>query len=111
MSGMKDLFGDSSYPNQPGFKAFGTSQQAASAAARYAGNLRELALAVIIEAGVQGRTADEVADKLNKSVLAVRPRVAELAAQARIIKTGVRRLNRSGLPANVWIVTPAPAAR
>jgi predicted ArsR family transcriptional regulator len=49
-----------------------------------------------------GLTADEIAAKLDESVLAVRPRVSELFHAGLIEKTGERRHNASGLPAHVW---------
>ena len=63
--------------------------------------LRALVLAVLA-AAPDGLTADEIAAKLDASVLAVRPRVSELFRAARIEKTGERRLNQSGLAAHVW---------
>jgi len=56
-----------------------------------------------------GLTADEIAAKLDESVLAVRPRVSELFHAGAIEKTGDRRPNASGLPAHVWKKTAAGA--
>ena len=47
-------------------------------------------------------TADEVAAQLGESVLAIRPRVTELAKDGRIADTGERRKNASGRKAIVW---------
>jgi hypothetical protein len=47
-------------------------------------------------------TADEVAERMGKSVLAVRPRVAELGAAGALVDTGMRRKNASGANAIVW---------
>lgn len=47
-------------------------------------------------------TADEVADKIKRDKLAVRPRITELRAQGKIADTGTRRRNGSGKPAIVW---------
>ena len=91
------------YPETPGYKTDGTSREAASKADRFAGNLRELAYAAIVGAGVRGKTADEVAAQLGKTVLAIRPRVSELVAQNRIEKSGARRTNVSGMTADVYI--------
>jgi hypothetical protein len=109
MSGMKDAFyGDrpapGHYPSQPGWKAEGTSQEAASAMEKTAGNLRDLVLAALEAAGPTGLTADDVAAKLNKSVLAIRPRLTELGPKHfdKIERTGERRKNQSGLKASVW---------
>jgi predicted ArsR family transcriptional regulator len=64
----------------------------------------------ILNAEPDGLTADEIAAKLDASVLAVRPRVSELFHAGRIEKTGERRLNQSGLAAHVWKKRSAGAA-
>jgi len=105
----------SDYPDQPGFKAHGPSEQAAAAIAGIAKTLRDQ-VRNTIAAAPQGLTADEVATKLNKSVLSVRPRVAELHRQGEIRQTGTRGKNASGMTASVWVLSPplptqaAPAA-
>ena len=103
-----DRFALPTYPEVPGFKATGTSQEAALKADRFAGNLRELSYATIVGAGARGMTADEVAAKLGKSVLAIRPRVSELVAQTRIVPSGERRTNSSGMRADVYIQNRRP---
>jgi hypothetical protein len=52
--------------------------------------------------GFEG-TADEAARKLHRSVLAVRPRVAELHKAGRLKFSGAVRKNRSGKEATVWV--------
>lgn len=47
-------------------------------------------------------TADEIAERMGRSILAVRPRVTELAAAGKIIDSGSRRKNSSGASATVW---------
>ena len=99
---------DDQYPLAPGWKEPTTSRAAAKAIETEARNLRELVLAVITESGMAGRTADEVAAKLNRSVLAIRPRLSELGPRrlAKIERTGERRTNlSSGLKAAVWRIT------
>jgi len=71
--------------------------------------LRALALQALAAAPC-GLTADEIAARLNESVLAVRPRVSELFHARLIEKTGERRPNASGLNAHVWKKTAAEAA-
>jgi hypothetical protein len=93
------------YPDAPGFKAAGPSEQAASAVANMAKTLRDRVLHTIA-AAPQGLTADEVAGKLNKSVLSVRPRVSELYRQGEIRQTTVRGKNASGMTASVWTLAP-----
>jgi DNA-binding NarL/FixJ family response regulator len=64
----------------------------------------------VLSAAPDGLTADEIAAKLDASVLAVRPRVSELFHAAEIEKTGERRRNQSGLAAHVWKKRAAGAA-
>ena len=94
------------YPDVPRFSETMTPRDAATAIERQAANLRDLVLAVLIEAGRFGLTADEVALRLNKSVLAIRPRLTELGPKhfGRLERTGERRRNASGLNAAVWRV-------
>lgn len=93
------------YPDQPGFKVGGTSRDAAKATASRASYLRDLILAAIVDSGWRGLTADQSASKVGVSILAARPRLSELHAQGKIIKTNERRPNSSGLSASVWIAT------
>lgn len=86
------------YPNEPGFKEKGgTSEEAAQKID--AKTLREAVL-VALKAGPA--TADETADSLGKSVLAIRPRFTELKKLGLVYKTAQRRPNRSGIKARVW---------
>jgi hypothetical protein len=91
------------YPDRPGYKVSGPSEQAAIAS--IAKTLRDKVLATIA-AAPQGLTADEVAGKLNKSVLSVRPRDAELHRLGEIRRTGSRGKNTSGMTASVWVLSP-----
>ena len=90
------------YPNAPGYKnkdKDGPSRKAASEIKEQAPTLREICLATL---GKHPMTADEVATTIDRSVLSVRPRVAELAALGKIEDTGTRRTNSSGKLATVW---------
>ena len=49
-------------------------------------------------------TADDLAERLDLSILYVRPRVSELVKQARIVASGDRGLNASGKSAQKWTV-------
>lgn len=89
------------YPNSPGFKVPGTSQEAAEAVKPTAATLRAECLRAL---WMHAATADEVATYLGESVLSVRPRIAELHALRLIEKTGERRKNASGMSATVWRV-------
>jgi hypothetical protein len=82
------------YPLVPGAKVAGTSRDAADKVAPKVAGGRRLG----------PKTPDEVAAAIGKSVLYVRPRMSELAAQGLVEKTGVRRPNDSGLDANEWRV-------
>ena len=101
MSRMSELI----YPDRPGFKVKGPSQQAAQKITSTATKLRT---AVLNEFKLHpdGRTADEIASSLNLSVLSVRPRVSELRLLGKIEQTGARRTNESGKPAAVWRLAP-----
>ena len=99
---MTDLF-TYVYPDRPGWKARDTSIQAAEDMTPRAVTLRDGARRAIEDAGRWGRTADEAATALGRTVLAIRPRVTELAALGLIRDSGLRRANASGKPAIVWV--------
>lgn len=93
------------YPQHPGYKVTGTSQDAADAMAEHAPTLRERCLELIARRGEL--TTDEAAEALGVSVLAVRPRFSELRTMGKIEQTGARRTNESGMTANVWRIKPS----
>jgi hypothetical protein len=98
----KDLFGNPApYPHSPGWKGGTTSRDAAKRIAPIVGTLQYDVLETICNSS--GMTADQVAATLGKSVLSVRPRVAELNKMGFIRDTRMRRTNISGIPAAVWI--------
>lgn len=103
---MVDLF-DFKYPKSPGFKEATTSKDAAAAIAPRAQSLRDAVLAVMREGWPCGFTADEVAQIMGKSVLAIRPRLSELRKTGDIMSTGIRRPNDSGVMARVWVAKGA----
>lgn len=90
------------YGGMPGFKERTTSRSAARAVAASAPLLRERVFAAIRAAGERGLTPDEAAAKIGETVLATRPRVTELSKGGRIVETGERRTNASGLKAKCW---------
>ena len=100
-SGLKNM-NATTYPLAPGFKVLGTSAQAAAAVKEDVATLRERCYSMIELRG--DMTSDECAARLNRSVLSVRPRFAELFAMQRIFKTGQRRQNTSGHSANVYSI-------
>jgi len=87
------------YPLTPGYKTEGTSKEAAQTV--NASSLRMKALQVIYQSN--GLTADEVAEKMGVSILSIRPRITELKRLGLIEESGVRRENRSGKKAAVWV--------
>lgn len=93
------------YPETPGFKEPTTSRDAAEKIKPRVYTLRDQVLEIITGAGGRGMTADEVADAMKRTVLAIRPRLSELVAGEKIQKhpDGDRRTNESGLLAAVWV--------
>jgi len=87
------------YPNVPGSKARDTSYESAVAIAPCAKTLRDQAFTLLLE---RDSTADELAEAMNASILAVRPRVAEIVAKGKAYDSGMRRRNSSGRSAIVW---------
>lgn len=94
-----------SYPDSPGFKSTGPSEEAADAIAPRAPRIRDAVLE-IITAAPSPMTADEVAGALGMSILTVRPRVSELHRMGEIQRANDRRCNSSGMTASTW--RPAP---
>ena len=92
---------DYGYPSSPGFKERGgTSQDAAE----IVGNVAGMRAAVLSVIRTHPSTADEVAANLGLSILSVRPRCSELRRFGKIIHSGQRRKNASGVNAAVWMV-------
>ena len=89
----------SNYPEAPGSKVAGPSREAAEAVASDAKRLRDECYALL---RTENMTADECAERLNRSVLSVRPRFSELKAMGLIFATGGRRKNASGHSATLW---------
>jgi predicted ArsR family transcriptional regulator len=103
MSRMSELI----YPDAPGFKVHGASEDAAK---QIGGKTKQMLAAVLAEFAKRpcGATADEVAKALNMSVLSIRPRVSELRRTGKIKQTGTRRTNDSGMTATVWRIVHGP---
>jgi predicted ArsR family transcriptional regulator len=101
MSRMSELI----YPDAPGFKTAGPSEDAAKAISGKAARMRAMVLAKIAQRPA-GATADEIAHELGLSILSVRPRVSELNRSGEIRQTGSRRKNESGMTATVWQIAP-----
>ncbi len=99
---MSDQLSFLDYPNWPGFRARDTSKAAADAMAPRAPTLRDRVLRWL---GFEpaGMTADEIATDMGEGILSVRPRVAELARMGLVRDSGIRRKNKSGKSAIVWV--------
>ena len=89
-----DLF---NYPTVAGFKAHGTSEEAARSI-----DAKKLQRLVLTELSKAPMTADEIADRLNIDKLSIRPRCSELKALGKIADSGMRRPNASGRSAAVF---------
>lgn len=88
------------YPEYPGYKIGGTSQEAADAIAPVAKTLRSTVLNFLRERYPADFTADEIADGLGASILSIRPRVSELKRLRAIEQTEQRGRNASGMSAH-----------
>lgn len=93
------------YPEFPGFKAAGTSEEAAQAIAPRVKGLRLRVLNVFKGSHPQGMTPDEAADSLKLSILSVRPRCSELRRLGLLERMLARHPNDSGCQANVLRAT------
>lgn len=90
------------YPDTPGFKVT-TPETSLAAAVQESANaptLRDLCLDYL--RGQGPLTADELAEVMGRSVLAIRPRISELHALGKVEDTHIRRFNASGKKAVVW---------
>lgn len=88
------------YPESPGYKKSGTSKDAAQAVRSKVSGLRAK---ILLELSNNGPgTADEIAERLGLSILAIRPRFSELCHMGAIAESGERRTNSSGKLAAVW---------
>jgi predicted transcriptional regulator len=90
------------YPRDPGWKAPGTSRNAAEAITSRAKTMRARVLGFLTQHHPSSFTADQIAADLGESILTVRPRVSELRRSELIEPTTERRVNRSGMMAHCW---------
>ncbi len=90
-----------SYPNEPGWKEGDTSREAAESMSLRAVALRKSSYDLI--RSHPGHTADEIAEALGESLLAIRPRISELR-RMQFIRNHGRGHNRSGKAAHRWVV-------
>lgn len=92
------------YPEAPGARDTDTSRSAAKSMVDLASTLRGQCLAALRTLHL---TADEIAEAVGASVLAIRPRVTELRMQGLVFDSGHRRPNASGRKAIVWTANTA----
>ena len=91
----------SGYPKLPGAKT-STPETSAGAAVKMASKASTLRERVLMHLKAAPLTADECAERMECSILAVRPRFAELHAMGKIEDAGIRHHNASGHSAAVW---------
>lgn len=84
---------------EPGYKVAGPSKQAAKEMQSKAGTLRNQALEELAKGA---GTADEIAERVGVSILAMRPRLSELLSMNLIEDSGARRKTSSGKTGTVW---------
>jgi len=93
------------YPEGPGWRDNEASIAAAEAVAADAPTIRGRVLRAIAGAWLTGGlTADEAAARLALTPFTVRPRVTELRVMGKVVDSGLKRRNESGLLATVWCV-------
>lgn len=97
------------YPNTPGHRGVETSVSAADDLAPHLGRLQLMVKGAILDAGEHGLTADECSDVLQLDRWTVQPRTSELKVKGIIKDSGLRRRNRTGKAAIVWIDAKLPA--
>jgi predicted ArsR family transcriptional regulator len=85
------------YPNSPGYRLTDTSIAAAQSI-----DNKTLQKLVAAELSKAPGTADEIAGRLGRNILSIRPRLTELKRLGRIVDTGIRRPNASGRSAAVF---------
>lgn len=93
------------YPDRAGFKAAGTSQDAANAI-EGSGRAATLRAAVLRWFATNTGTSDECAAGLGESILSIRPRCSELLTKGRLYRTGDRRKSSEGASQAVLALSP-----
>jgi hypothetical protein len=65
--------------------------------------LQGMVLRTIGDAGPEGATGDEIAERLDWEKFRVRPRTSELRVAGKIVDSGKRRKSAAGISSIVWI--------
>ena len=90
------------YPNSPGWKAPGSSLDAARNIRSHAKTVRDRVHNFLKARHPAFFSADQIADHLGESILTIRPRVSELNRAGEIEAVTERRKNASGMSAHCW---------
>lgn len=85
-----------------GYRETDTSREAAEHISKTRGKVLLAKVLNAYQQSVFGMTADECADALGESILAIRPRVSELKRAGKLADTLARRKNSSGRNAAVF---------
>lgn len=91
------------YPEAAGHRGIDTSIAAAETIGPQLGYLQKVVRRAIIEAGANGASTNEIAERLQVERGSVQPRTSELRAKGLIVDSGRRRRNANGKLAIVWI--------
>ena len=91
------------YPFGPATGRTDTSNVCANKIAPIHGKLKRMTLFAICEAGANGLTAQDLAERTAMDLVSVQPRTSELKALGLIRDSGKRRPNRRGNPSIVWV--------
>jgi len=97
------------YPDMPAHRGIDTSVGAAASIAAGLSYLQGKVYRAIAEAGAEGLTTNELADRLRIDRGSVQPRTSELRAKARIRDSRQRRQNANGKKAIVWVAVAQEA--
>jgi hypothetical protein len=92
------------YPYYPGSQGGETSAEAAADLAPSLGRMQRMVTKAIADAGEQGLTADEAAERAGLGRYTVRARTAELRRLKVIVDSKQRRFNDTGKRAIVWVL-------
>jgi len=91
------------YPNHPGARRAGPSEDAADSMVEAAKVQRAKCYAAIFEAKESGCSGDQAAERIGMDNWKVRPRISELRRDGAILDSGRRVMNASGRKATVWV--------
>ena len=90
------------YPEAPGNKGGGASLLAAHKITPAAGSIKERVLACY-QRNRYGMTPDQCAQMINEDKLNVRPRVSELVAEAKLVKTPALHRDVTGKTQHIFV--------